>query len=403
MQQILIDTYLAALLATHPAKLLEPHLPKHAPDFILLIGKAALSMLEATRKAYPQTPFLAVPPNGTDYTLEYGEVIFGTHPIPSLNSVRAAERALAVLQTLETHQHLLILVSGGASAVFCAPKGVTLEQKQLLTAQLLKSGASIFEVNSVRKKLSRVKGGRLVAATKAKVTALILSDVVGDDLSVIASGLTVADTSTFADARFILEQYKIDAPKAMQYLQTQKPVIQETRVTNTIIGSNYLLLEAAKIHLEQLGLKAVILSDAFTGETRDLAGFHAAMIQSIRLYQTPFSTPVVLLSGGESTVTMRGTGQGGRNQEFMLWLLQNLSKDGVYGLSAGSDGIDGNTQAAGAILTPDSWQRAKQAHLESQESLSNNDSGTFFSSLGDQLVTGATGHNLNDIRMIYVE
>ncbi len=410
MRQILEETFFAALAATHPAKLVQKNLPHKAPNFILAIGKAALTMLEAAREAYPEVPFLAVPPNGTDLQLEFGEIIFGSHPIPSLRSVKAAERALEILENLTEFQHVLMLISGGGSSIFCAPWGVTLEQKQDLTRQLLQSGADITEINTVRKNLSRVKGGRLAASTKASVTALILSDVVGDDPSVIASGLTAANTSTFEQALAILEKYNIKAPEALaQLMSSVQGKIAQTardfgsRVQNIIIGSNVMLLNAAKSHLESQNIQSLILSDQFTGETRDLAGFHAAMIKSIRQHQQPVSAPIMLISGGEATVTVRGNGFGGRNQEFMLWLLQNLGETGVHALSAGSDGIDGNSLAAGAFLSPDSHTRARAQHLEIQRYLANNDSATFFSKLEDSFITGATGHNLNDIRLIFVE
>jgi glycerate 2-kinase len=406
-RDLLEQTYFAALSATNPQTLVAQHLPPQTPSLILAIGKAALPMLEAAREAFPHTRFLAVPPNGEDATLEYGKILHGTHPIPGERSVKAAERALELLAGLGEKDHVLMLISGGGSALFCAPWGITLEQKQDITAQLLRAGADIGELNTVRQHLSRVKGGRLAASTKANIHSLILSDVVGDDLGFVASGLTVPTKTTFADAVRILEQYQIHAPEAATHLELgaqgrlpQPPKLEGTRVQNTLIGSNFLLLQAAKTHLEQQGHRALILSDSFTGEARDLARFHAAVVQSTVQHGQPAAVPVVLLSGGEAPVTVRGAGQGGRNQEFLLWLLHFLGDIGVTALAAGSDGIDGNTQAAGAVLTPNSTARAKQKNLPIQKFLDNNDSGRFFAKLGDQFVTGATGHNLNDIRMI---
>jgi glycerate 2-kinase len=406
---LLEQTYFAALEATNPTKLVAQHLPTQTPSLILAIGKAALPMLKAAREAFPETRFLAVPPNGEDQMLECGEILYGTHPIPSQSSVRAAEQALELLGALQGSDLVLVLISGGGSALFCAPWGVTLEQKQDITDQLLRAGADIKELNTVRQNLSQVKGGRLAAATKAKVHSLILSDVVGDDIAMIASGLTAPCKTGFGEALKILEQYEIDAPEAMAHLTAgtkgrlpQPPKLESARVRNTIIGSNFHLLEAAKHHLEQKGHRVLMLSDSFTGEAKELARFHAAIVKSIVHHGSPATAPLVLLSGGEAPVTVRGNGQGGRNQEFLLWLLHFLGEIGVDALAAGSDGIDGNSSAAGAVLGVDSVARAIRKNLNILKFLQNNDSGRFFAKLGDQFLTGATGHNLNDIRMILV-
>ena len=398
---ILEQTFLAALLATSPAKLVRAYLPDSAPTLILAIGKAAVPMLVVAREAYPRTAFMLVAPENS--VLVAGQdVFYAGHPIPNEVSVAAATRALQIFVGLSANDHVLLLISGGGSALFCAPNGITLGQKQDLTRQLLRSGADIIQLNTVRKHLSKVKGGQLVAATKARVTALLLSDVVNDDVASIASGLSVPDPSTFSDAMAILEQFGIDAPEAKKHLLRgvhgeipETPKILETRVVSTIIGSNKILLEAAKNYLTQQGVNAVIVSDALAGEARELAYAHVKIIRANTL-------PIVLLSGGEATETVRGTGIGGRNQEFLLWLLEFLGQDGIYALSVGSDGIDGTSLAAGAIITPDSWQRAKALGLEPREFLANNDSGTFFERLGDQVLTGLTGHNLNDFRIFWL-
>jgi glycerate 2-kinase len=410
MRELLTETFFAALKATHPRILVKKHLPLESPSFILAIGKAALPMLEAAREVYPEVPFLAVPPNGENVQLEHGEIVFGTHPLPGLKSVQAANKAVDLLSRLSATDNVLMLISGGSSAIFSLPWGVSLDQKKQITQDLIRAGATINELNTVRKHLSRVKGGQLAMVSKAKVTALILSDVVGDDPSVIASGLTVPDPSTFAEALGVLRKYNIKAPDAEHHFRRgianelpETPKHLDSRVQNTIIGSNFLLLNAAKMFLLSKGIQSLILSDQFTGETRDLAGFHAAIVQSIRLHQQPCSAPIMLISGGEATVTVKGHGQGGRNQEFMLWLLQNLGEKGVFALSSGSDGIDGNSSAAGAFLSPDSFARAKASQLEVQHYLDNNDSASFFAQLEDQFLTGATGHNLNDLRLIFVE
>jgi glycerate 2-kinase len=413
MRALLEYSYRAALEAVAPARLLAPYLEEPRPDFVLAFGKAALPMLRAARAAYPGVPGLAVPPLGTpDLSAPEGaEVLPGSHPVPDDHSARAAQTALARVRALPEGARLLVLVSGGGSALLSAPWGVTLAQKQDLTRELLRAGAAIEEINAVRKHLSGVKGGRLAGATRAQVRALLISDVIGDDPSVIASGPTVPDATTFADALAVLDRYTMEAPEARAHLEagargdlseTPKPG-ELPNVENTVIGSNRVLLEAAQTVLEARGVRSVILSDTFAGEARDLAGVHASLVESIRSYGTPFQGPLVMLSGGEATVTVRGEGRGGRNQEFALWLLAGLGERGVSALSAGSDGIDGHSDAAGAFLTPDSLTRARALGLDPREFLARNDSGGFFAALGDALVTGPSGHNLNDYRAIWVE
>ncbi|GAA5512883.1 putative hydroxypyruvate reductase [Deinococcus carri] len=413
LRALLEGSYRSALEAVAPARLLAPYLTGPRPDFVLAFGKAALPMLRAALEAYPGVPGLAVPPLGTpDLSVPEGaEVLPGSHPVPDENSTSAAEQALARVRALPEGARLLVLVSGGGSALLSAPWGVTLAQKQALTRDLLRAGAAIEEINAVRKHLSQVKGGRLAQATRAQVRALLISDVIGDDPSVIASGPTVPDATTFADALAVLDRYGIAAPEARAHLssgargdlpETPKPG-ELPHVENTVIGSNRVLLEAAQQFFGARGVRSVILSDTFAGEARDLAGFHASLVQSIRSYGTPFQGPLVLLSGGEATVTVRGEGRGGRNQEFALWLLETLGERGVYALSAGSDGIDGNSDAAGAFLTPDSLARAHAQNLDPRDFLARNDSGSFFAALGDALITGPSGHNLNDYRALLVE
>jgi glycerate 2-kinase len=413
MKHLLEFTFRHALAETSPKRLVQRYLPGEQPSLILAIGKASVPMLQGALEKFPDTPCLVTPPSYAEPFSSHGEYLAGTHPVPSEASNKAAERALELASSLMEHDSLLVLVSGGGSALWCAPWGVTLEEKQVLTQALLRSGADIHELNTVRKHVSKIKGGRLAQATKAKVTALLLSDVVGDDPAVIASGPTVADPSTFREALEVLDHYNLEFPKVREHFEkgirgeipeSPKPDNEVfTRVENKIIGSNRVLLEAARTYLQQQGHNAVILSDCFTGEAKELARFHAATVQSIYKYDEPFQRPVILLSGGEATVTVKGQGKGGRNQEFALWLLKFLRDEKVWALSAGSDGIDGNSSAAGAFITPDSWQRAKTKDLDVTEFLENNDSNTFFRELGDALETGATQHNLNDFRAIMLK
>jgi glycerate 2-kinase len=413
MKHLLESAFRHALAETSPKHLVGQHLPSEQPSLILAVGKASIPMLQGALEKFPDTPYLVTPPSYGDKFEGHGEYLTGSHPVPSEASNKAAERALERASSLTERASLLVLVSGGGSALWCAPWGMTLEEKQAVTRALLRSGADINELNTVRKHVSSIKGGRLAQATKATVTALLLSDVVGDDPAVIASGPTVADPSTFSDALEVLNRYNLDFPKVQKHFEKgirgelpESPKPNDalfTRVHNKIIGSNRILLEAARGYLQNQGHNALILSDCFTGEAKDLARFHAATVRSIRKYGEPFKRPVILLSGGETTVTVKGQGKGGRNQEFALWLLNFLRDEKVWALSAGSDGIDGNSTAAGAFISPDSWQRARAKDLDITKFLESNDSNSFFRELGDTLETGATQHNLNDFRAIVVE
>ena len=404
LRALLEGTYRAALAAASPEVLLQGHLGGERPDFILAFGKASLPMARAALRAYPGVPTLIVPPAGTADLSAPPEALVmpGAHPVPDERSAAAADEALKRLAALQEGQEALILVSGGGSALMAAPDGVTLAQKQALTKELLRAGADISEINTVRRHLSRVKGGRLAQATRARVRALLLSDVVGDDPSVIASGPTVPDATTFADALAVLERYGIAAPPARAHFQAGALDTPDTlpNVTNTIVGSNRLLLEAAQKHLADQGVPSVILGDTFEGEARELARFHASVVRSVQQHGSPARAPVVLLSGGEATVTLNGDGVGGRNQEFALALALALGEHGVHAISAGSDGVDGSSEAAGAFLTPDTLERAQALGLDARAFLNRNDSGSFFARLGDALVTGPSGHNLNDFRAL---
>ncbi|MCL6527893.1 MAG: glycerate kinase [Thermaceae bacterium] len=413
MRAALIESFRQALAQTHPSLLTKAHLPQQTPSLIIAVGKAALTMLEAAREVFPQTTFLAVPKDGSPVQTRWGQVIPAAHPVPDARSVQAAQRVLEAVSKLTPEDFLLLLISGGGSSLLCAPWGVSLELKRSLTQALLRSGADIQEINTVRKHLSQVKGGRLAAATPARILALYLSDVPGDDLSVIASGPTVPDGSTFGDALEVLDKYGLDFPQVRDHLtrgvrgqlpESPKPGDPVfSRVENRIIGSNQTLLEAARAYWQQRGYLTAILSDRFQGEARELARFHAALVDSIRVHQTPFRPPVVLLSGGEASVTVQGPGQGGRNQEFLAWLAFYLSSSGVWALAADSDGVDGNTEAAGALISPETPARARALGLELKTYLRQNNSSRFFAALGDLLITGPTANNLNDFRVILVE
>ena len=416
MRELLVASFQHALEQTHPAHLTAAHLPQETPALIVSVGKAAMSMLAAAQERFPRVPFIAIPKaeEGRIWPrADGGQIIPASHPVPDEQSVVAGQKVLQAVSRLKADELLLLLVSGGGSALLCAPWGIDLPTKQALTQALLRSGADILEVNAVRKHVSALKGGRLAAATPARILALYLSDVPGDDLSVIASGPTVADPTTFAEALAVLDKYSLDFPQVRAHLiQGARGTLPESpkpgealfqRVENRLIGSNQVLLEAARRFWQAQGYKAVILSDRFQGEARELARFHASLVQSIRTHAQPFRPPVVLLSGGEASVTVRGSGQGGRNQEFLAWLAFYLRQEGLWALAADSDGIDGNSKAAGAILRPDSWNQAHQRGLDLKALLQENNAYGFFQALGDLLITGETAHNLNDFRVLVVE
>ncbi len=364
-------------------------------------GKAAASMAKALEESW-----------GTDLSgvvvTRYGHAIVqprqivlleASHPVPDNASQQAGERILKTVSHLSSDDLVIVLLSGGGSALMVAQNGVTLEEKRQINQQLLDSGAEIGEMNIVRKHLSQLKGGRLaLAAAPARVVSLIVSDVVGDDLSTIASGPTVPDPSTIQDAINVLKRFKISSPSALEYLEhtaNETPkATHPSRVQNHLIVTNLTALEAAKNVLQEHNIQTQIWSDSITGEARIAAQLHAKKARTLE-FGTAF------LSGGETTVTVRGTGRGGRNCEFLLALALELNGlPNLYAIACDTDGIDGVTEAAGAILTPDSLERASQLGLNPEAMLENNDAYSFFSALGDLVVVGPTGTNVNDFRCL---
>ncbi len=415
MRERLVDLFRHALAATEPGARVAAALgPEPRRPHVLAVGKAAWAMLKAVEAAWPRAQGFGVTRYGHGGPLKRLELLEAGHPVPDEASEAAARRALELARGLGEEDTLLVLVSGGGSALWAAPWGVSLEEKRALTRALLNSGATILEVNAVRKHLSRIKGGRLAeAAYPARVVAFYLSDVPGDDVSAIASGPTAPDSTTFEDALAVLDRYRLEFPQVRAHLRAgARGELPETpkpgspifaRVENRVIAAGADLLAAAAGRLRSQGARVLVLSDRFTGEARDLARFHAAIVASARDRGFPLSPPFFLLSGGEASVTVRGGGRGGRNLEFLLALLWALGPRGVWGLAADSDGIDGSTDAAGAVLTPESFHRALSLGLDPQDFLERNDAYTFFRELGDLLVTGPTGNNLNDFRVLYID
>lgn len=340
------------------------------------------------------------------------------HPLPDEAGLKGTEQIIDLLQRTGERDLVICLISGGGSALLPYPaEGLTLGDKQRVTQLLLQCGATIHEINAVRKHISRVKGGRLAQwAFPSALVSLILSDVIGDDLDVIASGPTVPDRTTFADCLHILAKYDLEAKipaRVLDYLQRgARGEIPETpkpsdplfeRVQNVIVGNNRLALTAARRRAENFGYHSLILSSFIRGETREVAHVHAAIAQEILSTGNPLPRPACIISGGETTVTIRGDGLGGRNQEFVLAAALDIDGlNGVVILSGGTDGTDGPTDAAGAIADGTTVARARQRRLDPERYLQNNDSYHFFEQLDDLLITGPTYTNVMDLRLVLV-
>ncbi len=414
--ELLSRAFHHAVEAAHPSKGLAKYLPPLPEGRLVVVGagKAAASMAQAVEAHYPleRVSGLVITRYGHALPTQKISVLEASHPVPDLAGQKATRELLEHLQGLTSDDLVLCLISGGGSALLAAPNGVTLEQKAELTKALLKSGADISEMNTVRKHLSSVKGGQLArAASPARVVSLIVSDVVGDDLTSIASGPTAPDPSTFADALEVLNRYGIQVPEARAHFQ--KGVageIPETpkpndalfgNVTNTLVASGQQSLEAVAHFFRSQNITPYILSDSITGEAREVAKVHAALAKQIVRYGQPFEKPCGLISGGETTVTVRGNGRGGRNGEFALSLALELNGlENVYALAADSDGIDGSEDNAGAFVTPECLQHGGK--VKAKRLLESNDSYSFFEEAKTLFVTGPTNTNVNDIRIILI-
>ena len=413
-RQLLRAMFDAAVAAASPAVCVPPHLPAAPKGRTIVVGagKAAAAMAAAVEAHWPgPLEGLVVTRYGHGAPTSRIEVIEASHPVPDAAGREAAGRILGKVQGLTSDDLVLALISGGGSALMAAPaEGVSLEEKQAVNKALLKSGATISEMNCVRKHLSAVKGGRLArAAWPARVVALMISDVPGDDLSVIASGPTVPDATTREDALAVIAKYKIEAPAAvLAHLQspgceTPKPGDEIfANVQNILIATPQGSLDAAAAVAREAGFTPCILGD-LEGESREVAIVHAGVARQIALHGQPFEPPVAIISGGETTVTVRGNGRGGRDAEFLLSL--TLALEGFGGVSAiacDTDGIDGSEDNAGAIMTPDTLARAAKLGVDLKALFANNDAYTAFEKLGDLIVTGPTRTNVNDFRVILV-
>jgi hydroxypyruvate reductase len=397
------------------------HLPT-PPDgrtLVLAAGKAAASMALAVERHWPADKKLfgiALTRYGHALPLERIRWVEAGHPVPDEAGETAAREMLGAARAIKPMDLLLTLVSGGGSALLSLPvDGVTIADLRTVTRDLLRSGATIQEINTVRKHLSQIQGGRLAAACKAPVLSLIISDVTDEDPTHIASGPCAPDPTTFQDAVDVLNRFDVKPPKAvLKHLiaglrgerdETPKPGSPVfANVENRVIATARRSLEAAAKLFRDNGIEPVILSDAVTGEAKEVAKVMAAIAREVRAHASPFKPPVALLSGGECTVTVRRTGgRGGRCGEFLLALGTELEGVAdVHAIAADTDGIDGSEGNAGALLAPDSMARARAQGLDPRKYLDANDSYGIFSAIGDLVVTGPTRTNVNDYRAILI-
>ena len=408
----------AAIASAQPARCVPPHLPTpkclgQGRLIVIGAGKASAAMAKEVEDHWPgPLSGLVVTRYGYSVPCARIEIVEAAHPVPDAAGLAAAQRMLALVQGLREDDLVLCLISGGGSSLLPLPApGLTLQDKQSLNRVLLQSGATISEMNCVRRHLSAIKGGRLAAACyPARVLTLLISDVPGDAPSNIASGPTVADASTCADALAIVQRYQMDLPPHLLAVlhdpaaESVKPGdARLARNTLRIVATPQMALEAAAQVARDAGLSAHILGDAIEGEARDVGKVLAAIALQVADRGQPFAGPCVLLSGGETTVTVRGKGRGGRNVEFLLSTA--IALDGhprIHGLAADTDGVDGQEEIAGAYLAPDTLARAWSLGLAPKDSLANNDGHGFFGALGDAEITGPTLTNVNDFRALFI-
>ena len=406
----------AAVAAAQPALCLPPHLPPRPKGRTIVIGagKASAAMARALEDHWDgPLEGLVITRYGYEVPCRRIDIVQAAHPVPDAAGLAATQRVVGRVAGLTADDLVIALISGGGSSLLVAPgDGLTLDDKRAVNAGLLKSGASISEMNCVRRHLSAIKGGRLAAACHpARVLTLLISDVPGDPPIDIASGPTVADPTTCADALAIVARYRIDLPEAARALlasgagESVKPGDPRlARAETRLITAPQMALEAAAQVARAAGYTPHILGDSLEGEARDLGKAMAGIVRQVVVHGQPFQRPCVLLSGGESTVTLRGTGRGGRNVEFLLALgvaLDGLA--GVHALAGDTDGVDGAEEIAGAFLAPDTLARAWAAGINPRASLDANDGHGFFQALGDSVITGPTRTNVNDFRAIVID
>jgi glycerate 2-kinase len=404
----------AAIASAAPEAAILRHLPEKPKGDCIVVGagKASAAMAAALDAAWPDVALRGVVATRYGHAVPTRriEIIEAGHPVPDVESERAARAMLDAVSNLRSDDLVLALMSGGGSALLTLPAGnMSLADKVAVNKALLLSGATIGEMNAVRKHLSAIKGGRLATAAKpARVITLVISDVPGDDPAIIASGPTVPDLSTLADVAEIVMRFRLTLPASAQALlatgsETPKP--GEIAGDVRIIATPSLALAAAAETARRAGLAPLILGDALEGEARELGTAMAGIARSVRTHGLPIAPPAALLSGGETTVTIGrdGAGKGGRNTEFLLgFAVANQAPSGIWAIAGDSDGIDGTEDAAGAIVTPDTLARGRAAGLDARRYLTAHDSYSYFDVLGDLVRTGPTLTNVNDIRAILI-
>ena len=399
----------------------EPYdLSSYRNVYVVGAGKAAAKMASAVEELLRDhiSSGIVIVKYGHKLPLSLVEIIDAGHPLPDEAGVAGTTRIIDLLRRATEGDLVVLLLSGGGSALLpCPVDEITLEDKIRTTQTLLDCGATIHEVNTVRKHISKIKGGRLARlAYPATLVSLILSDVVGDSLDVIASGPTVPDSSSFADCLRVIARYKLEEkipPRVRAFLESgargeveetpkaEDPIFQKVR--NVIVGNNRTALDAARLKAEELGYNTLLLSNRMEGEAKVVAAAHAAVAREIIATGTPIRRPACVLSGGETTVTVRGKGLGGRNQEFALAAAAAIDgAEGVVILSGGTDGTDGPTDAAGGVIDGTTLQRGRDKGLDAADFLRRNDSHTFLSAIGDLLVTGPTLTNVMDLRLVLI-
>ena len=419
-RELLLGSFHAALAAADPLKIVPQHVPRPPKGRTLVVGagKAAAAMALGVEQNWPAGALL----DGLVITrYRHGlltsriNVIEAAHPVPDESGEKAAHEILRRAKSLTPDDLLLVLVSGGGSALLSLPaEGISMADLKATTRELLRCGAPIQDMNIVRKHLSAIQGGRLAAACRAPVIALVISDVTGDDPTHVASGPCAPDPTTYQDALDVLKRYEVKAPKSVieHFARGAKGGIPETpkpgsrifkRVENRVVATAQQSLQAAARYFIGHDIHPAILGDSVTGEAREVAKVHGALAREVEQHGLPWQPPVALISGGETTVTVRGKGRGGRNAEYLLALAVDLAGAArVHALACDTDGIDGSEDNAGAILAPDSLPRAAKKKLDPAKLLADNDGYSFYSALGDLVVTGPTRTNVNDYRCILV-
>jgi hydroxypyruvate reductase len=418
-QALLRRMFDAAIASAQPALCIPPHLPAAPRGRLIVIGagKASAAMARAVEDAWPgdkaQLSGLVVTRYGYAVPCDHIEIVEASHPVPDAAGLQAAERLLALVQGLGEDDLVLCLISGGGSSLLPLPApGLTLQHKQDVNRALLKSGATIGEMNCVRRHLSAIKGGRLAAACHpARVLTLLISDVPGDRPIDIASGPTVADPTTCEDALAIVRRYGIDLPAPVREVlesgrgESIKPGDPRlARAQVRMIATPQMALEAAAAVAREAGITPYVLGDALEGEARDVGKVLGGIALQVAEKGQPFTPPCVLLSGGETTVTVRGSGRGGRNVECLLSLcIATGGHPRIHALAGDTDGVDGQEEIAGATFAPDTLARAWAAGLRPLDRLADNDGHGFFEALGVSVITGPTLTNVNDFRALLIE